>query len=169
MEWHGALPLTRGGPGTNKWLVLFRSKEWAAAGCLSLLGCVHAEVVWSNRSTYCSLWSNTSEMRSEKTEAKLIIVFKTSQLKPRNEHRLIINALQHDTVMIRGCHVCWGREYARSNDWCVCVCVCVHCYDVGSKYHTRLLCCVYQRGVCIGCWWHNTMAVNLLRVSSQRH
>lgn len=63
-------------------------------------------------------------MRSEKTEAKLIIVFKTSQLKARNEHRLIINALQHDTVMIRGCHVCWGREYARSNDWCVCVYVC---------------------------------------------
>lgn len=25
--WHGALPLTRGGPATNKLLVLFRSNE----------------------------------------------------------------------------------------------------------------------------------------------
>lgn len=47
-------------------------------------------------------------MRAERTEAKLIIVFKTSQHRPRNEHRLIINALQHCTVIIRGGHVGWG-------------------------------------------------------------
>lgn len=58
-------------------------------------------------------------MRAERTEAKLIIVFKTSQAGPRNEHRLIINALQHCTVIIRGGHVGWGE--GKSNGVCVSV------------------------------------------------
>lgn len=49
-------------------------------------------------------------MRSERKEAKIIIVFKTSQHRPRNEHRLIINASWLCTVVIRGGHVGQGGE-----------------------------------------------------------